>query len=56
MVSMHVVVDRMDGAETLLREIQEMLRDRFGIYFSTIQFETKCAELTEPGALDAAIA
>lgn len=55
-VSMHVVVDRMDGAETLLREIQEMLRERFRIYFSTIQFETECTELVEPADLDAAIA
>lgn len=51
-VSMHVQVDRLSRAEELLRQIHELLRTRFGVYFSTVQIETECTDLAEPGDLD----
>ena len=51
-VSMHVLVRSLDGAESLQRLIHELLADRFGIYFSTVQVETECLEAEESAAID----
>ena len=51
-VSMHVLVRNLDGAESLQRMIHELLADRFGIYFSTVQVETECLEAEESAAID----
>ncbi len=44
LVSMHVLVDGYEGAETLQHTIFRLLVDRFDIYFSTVQLETECLE------------
>lgn len=43
-VSMHVLVDEGATTMSLLKEIQTLLRDRFGVFFSTVQLETECLE------------
>lgn len=52
-VSMHVLIEPRSDAQPLLEEIQRLLRERFNIYFSTLQLETRCAE--EPEADDIAV-
>lgn len=43
-VSMHVLVDDYEGAADLQARIFELLRDDFGVFFSTVQLETRCLE------------
>ena len=42
----------LDGAESLQRQIQELMSNRFGVYFSTVQVETECLETEESAAID----
>jgi len=51
-VSMHVLVDADAASESLQREVFELLTDRFGVYFSTVQLETECLESEEAEAID----
>lgn len=55
-VSMHVVTAEPERAEQLLASIQELLRSRFRVYFSTVQIETRCLEPAEPDDLNVALA
>lgn len=43
-VSMHVLVDELSESMSILREIHALLRDRFGVFFSTVQLESECLE------------
>lgn len=52
-VSMHVLIEPRVDSQPLLEEIQKLLRDRFHIYFSTLQLETRCTE--ESGADEIAV-
>ncbi len=40
--SVHLLVENNDNNENLLKEAHDILSDKFGFYFSTIQIETKC--------------
>ncbi len=43
-VSMHVRVRDIGDQKTLLEEIHKLLKDKFSVYFSTVQIETECPE------------
>lgn len=47
-VTEHVRVAHASDSDRVLQEIHDLLRDRFGVYFSTIQAEQRC--LDEEGA------
>lgn len=51
--SAHVMVRPGVAAEPLQRRIFALLRDDFGLYFSTVQIETTCLERGEARAIDA---
>ncbi len=51
-VSMHVLVGTDVPSDPLQREIFELLSDRFGVYFSTVQVETECLESAAAAAID----
>ncbi len=51
-VSMHVLVDRNTDQGKLLKEIHRLLKDKFSVYFSTIQIETECLEGEETSDID----
>jgi cobalt-zinc-cadmium efflux system protein len=51
-VSMHVRVNEFKNQENLLHEIHQLLRNRFSVYFSTIQIETECFEDSEAVEID----
>jgi cobalt-zinc-cadmium efflux system protein len=42
----------MDTADRVLREVHDLLRDRFGIYFSTIQTEADCLDERQAQEID----
>jgi cobalt-zinc-cadmium efflux system protein len=50
--SAHVRTDKPNRAEALLTEAHDLLRNRFGFYFSTIQIETKCLDEDHAKDLD----
>ena len=52
-VSAHVLVEPQRDSEQIQRELQRLLKSRFGIFFSTIQTETEpCGEDDEARAID----
>lgn len=51
-VSMHVRIDDAGRWEDLQRAIFQLLTDRFGVYFSTVQIETECLEREEARVID----
>lgn len=50
--SAHVCVDRWESAEDVRRAVHDLLRDRFSVYFSTIQVEQQCADREEAPEID----
>jgi cobalt-zinc-cadmium efflux system protein len=42
--SAHLKIDAAKNAATVLRDAHDLLRERFGFYFSTLQTETKCLD------------
>ncbi len=51
-VSMHVLVDGSVSPASLQREIFQLLSDRFGVYFSTVQLEEECLESAAAATID----
>ena len=51
-VSMHVLTDKRADRDELLSRIHKLLKDRFSVYFSTIQIETECPEASEAEDID----
>lgn len=51
-VSMHVLLRSLDGAMSLHRTIRDLLSQRFGIYFATVQLETECLESESAAEID----
>jgi cobalt-zinc-cadmium efflux system protein len=51
-VSMHVLIPSMDRAEELHRTIRDLLSERFGVYFATVQLETECLEIETAAEID----
>ncbi len=49
-VSMHVLIEDVSRAESLLEQVQGLLRERFDVFFSTVQLETRCSEEEEAAA------
>jgi cobalt-zinc-cadmium efflux system protein len=49
-LSTHVLVSDYGGSEQTLRQIQGLLKDRFPIYFSTVQIETAVCPIEEEAA------
>lgn len=43
-VSTHVLVDDFAGGEPVLQRVQSVLKNDFGVYFSTVQLETEVCE------------
>jgi cobalt-zinc-cadmium efflux system protein len=50
--SAHIRTDKTNRAATLLAEAHDLLRNRFGFYFSTVQIETKCLDEDHAKDLD----
>jgi cobalt-zinc-cadmium efflux system protein len=50
--SAHIRTDKLNRAAALLAEAHDLLRNRFGFYFSTIQIETKCLDEDHAKDLD----
>lgn len=50
--SAHIRTDKPDRAAALLAEAHDLLRNRFGFYFSTVQIETKCLDEDHAKDLD----
>ncbi len=53
-VSAHVLVADLAGTDELQAQIQTLLKEKFRIYFSTVQLETKCLEGKESAAINIA--
>ena len=52
-LSTHVLVDNYPDSEPVLQRIQEVLKDEFRIYFSTVQVESEiCPEIEEAEEID----
>ncbi len=51
-VSAHVLVADLARADELQAQIQTLLKEKFRIYFSTVQLETQCLEDKESAAID----
>jgi cobalt-zinc-cadmium efflux system protein len=50
--SAHVLIDETAKADDVLAKATEMLADRFGFYFSTVQVERKCYDRREAADID----
>jgi cobalt-zinc-cadmium efflux system protein len=50
--SAHLRIDQPNRAATLLAEAHDLLRNRFGFHFSTVQIETKCLDEDHAKDLD----
>lgn len=48
--SSHVCVSNWGDGERVLEEVTQLLRDRFGVYFSTTQIEEYCLDSEDPAA------
>ena len=48
----HVRIDQVRNAAAVLRDAHDLLRERYGFYFSTIQVETKCLDEDHARDLD----
>ena len=53
-VSMHVLVNKRTDPKALLKKIHALLKQNFGVYFSTIQIETECIDEAEASEIDIA--
>jgi cobalt-zinc-cadmium efflux system protein len=50
--SAHLRIDKPEDASSVLRQAHDLLRERFGFYFSTIQVETECLDEDHARDLD----
>ncbi len=50
--SAHLHTDAPDKMESVLEEAHDLLREKFGFYFSTIQVETECLDEDHARDLD----
>lgn len=48
----HLRIDKAENAASQLREAHALLREEFGVYFSTIQIETECLDEDHASDLD----
>jgi cobalt-zinc-cadmium efflux system protein len=48
----HLRVDSAKNTATVLRDAHDLLREKFGFYFSTLQVETKCLDEDHARDLD----
>ncbi len=48
----HVRIDEAEGTASVLRRAHDLLREKFGFYFSTIQVETECLDEDHARDLD----